>query len=161
MSGLPPPETIEDEKIETEKPAAEATPTARKRGRPRGSTNATGNRARKTTQRKAQDAKDLAKNIQGVHGIIAVTTGLHELQINEAEAETIATALQAVCDEYGFELSGKTGAAVQLFAAAGMVYVPRILVIKARMDAERAKNKEGATDVQFNNEVNNGVSPHS
>lgn len=152
MSGLPKAgETITAEPVTDEAPAVDQTatvdneqaqveqPPARRRGRPRGSSNPAA--PRKTQARKADDLKTLAKNIVGLHALAAMGTGLKELMIDEKEGEMLAGAMQAVADEYGLDFGGKTGAAVQLFGAAGMIYAPRIIRIVSRMKKEREETE--------------------
>lgn len=79
----------------------------------------------------------LANQIVGVHLIVSKVTGLPEMMIAREEGEALAKSVTMVMEEYGFEISGKTGAAIQLFATAAMVYGPRVLAINAR--AKRAK----------------------
>lgn len=117
-------------------PPAEA---PRKRGRPPGSGKKTGTDGpQKSSTRKAADTADLGRQIVGLHALIAVATQMPEMQITDAEGEMLARGVTAVAEEYGLALTGKTGAAIQLFAAAGMVYVPRLVMIKAKLAAQRA-----------------------
>lgn len=74
----------------------------------------------------------LAKQLVGLHLIVAHATGLPELQISEPEGVALADALSAVAREYGLSFSGKTGAALQLFAALAMIYAPRAMAIQKR-----------------------------
>lgn len=83
----------------------------------------------------------MARQLAGLHLIAAGALGIPELQLAESEAESLAQGIAAVCDEYGLSLSGKTGAALQLFAAAAMVYAPRFFAVKARIEKTKAENK--------------------
>lgn len=119
--------------------AAESAPAGeapRKRGRPKGSSTGKSS-AEKSPGRKAQDTAALAHQIKGLHSLAAMATGLQIMQISDQEAAMLASGVNAVCEEYGFALTGKTGAALQLFAAAAMVYAPRIMYLQA----EKAKQK--------------------
>ncbi len=117
----------------------------KKRGRPKGSHNTPkGDAPKKTQARQAQDTVALGKQLVGLHHLAALATGLPELVIGETEGQMLAGGIQAVCDEYGLSLSGKTGAAIQLIGAAGVVYMPRLLAIRARRAAERAQAEKDA-----------------
>lgn len=85
----------------------------------------------------------IAQQIKGLHEFVALATGLPIMQIDDKEAKLLAGGLVAVSNEYGFELSGKAGATLQLVAALGVVYVPRLLMVKAMRDA--ARNRAGQT----------------
>lgn len=95
----------------------------------------------KSRAKKAEiNVSELAAQIHGMHAMISMMTGLAELQIHEKEAEALAKGVVAVTEQYGFEISGKTGASLQLFAAAAMVYAPRVFAIKARMAHAKAQS---------------------
>lgn len=101
---------------------------------------------RKTTK-SAIDGKQVA----GLHAVASHLTGLPELMISEAEGTMLADALQAVATEYGLELSGKAGAAIQLFSAAAVIYLPRLASIA---------NKRKAAMVAKNNQAQNEIAPN-
>lgn len=86
----------------------------------------------------AEAISTLAKQIEGMHAMAAMMTGLPILQISSAEASLLAGGISAVAEEYGLALDGKTGAALQLFGAAAMVYAPRIIHIQKAKAAARA-----------------------
>lgn len=109
---------------------SEKPPGKRGRGRPPGSGKKSGG-AKKSANK--SDAAAFAKQIVGVHLLIAGVTGLPEMAINETEGRLLADALISVSEEYGLLLGGKTGAAIQLFAAAAMVYTPRAFAISRKM----------------------------
>lgn len=126
-----PPETppeIEPKRRRGRPPKDAAAPGAEKKEGPK-----------KTASRKAEDTEALAHQLVGLHQFAALATGLPELVISEKEGQMLAKGINAVADEYGLSLSGKTGAALQFLAAAAMVYVPRGLAIKAR--AEKARRE--------------------
>ncbi len=91
-------------------------------------------------KRKAKpiDAGLLAKQIVGLHKVAATMTGLRELEISEFEATMLAESLAAVSREYDVTLDGKLAATIQLAAAIGVIYVPRVVMIKKRATHERA-----------------------
>lgn len=138
---------------EVETPTIEAPTVRRGRGRPKGSggaapvspsaagaaaTKAKPGRPKKNA-RVSVDASALAKQIQGLHAIAALGTGIPEFNLRDDEAEILGQAVSAVCEEYDLSLSGKTGAALQLLAAAAMVYAPRVMMIKARVALANAE----------------------
>ncbi len=95
------------------------------------------------------DSANLAKQIQGVHIAAATITGLRELVISEGESVMLAESLVAVSREYGLAISGKTGATIQLIAAAAMIYAPRFIVINERIK----KSKAQVVDFSMKNEA--------
>jgi len=113
--GRPPKSPIEETAIEGEK---KTTPKAR-------------------TKKAVTDPAQLGKQIKGLHAMAAIVTGIPELMIDEQEGELLANALNAVAEEYGLSISGKTGAAIQLFGACAMIYAPRLLLLKKRIDQQR------------------------
>lgn len=121
-------------------------PVRRKRGRPKGSSNGTTSAPRKSQSRKDEDVLSFAKQIEGIHVMIAMVTGLPEMVISEAEAVMLSKGLNAVSEEYGLSLDGKTGAAIQLFGAAAIVYGPRAMAIAAK---KRKAKEEDITDVNL------------
>jgi hypothetical protein len=86
-----------------------------------------------------EDIGALAKQIQGLHALGAMVTGIPELQIAEQEAHALAGGVVAVAKEYNLEISGKTGALIQLAAACAAVYIPRVLIIKQRAAQAQAQ----------------------
>lgn len=75
----------------------------------------------------------LAKQLMGIHLLVASATGVPEIAIQENEAAILSQGIIAVAQEYGLALTGKTGAALQLFAAVAMVYVPRFMLVQNRI----------------------------
>ncbi len=136
----------------------------RKRGRPKGSTNKA-NTSEKPEIEKLLDEQNgtvpesekpqakkrgpkggtkasveaMANQLVGVHQLVAMVTGIPEIQIAPQEGVALAGAIQNVCDEYGLSISGKTGAALQLLAAAAMIYGPRALAIHQKVRAAQAR----------------------
>lgn len=93
--------------------------------------------APKTRRRKSSvDASALAKQLRGIHALAAKLlpipgpNGTKLLELDDTEATQLAEAVAAVAKEYDLELSGKTGAAIQLLGVAAMIYGPRIYVIQ-------------------------------
>lgn len=86
----------------------------------------------------------LAKQVQGLHQLVALATGIPELQLREEEAQMLGGAIAAVCEEYDLSLSGKTGAMLQLAAAAAMVYAPRFAIVTQRVKQQQAAARQKA-----------------
>jgi len=93
---------------------------------------------RKPNKKAAPTGEALGKQLVGIHALAAMFLQIPEVQITEQEGVTLGNAVVAVCEEYNLSVSGKTGAAIQLLAAAAMIYAPRAFVIKARIDQNRA-----------------------
>lgn len=157
-----------------ETPTIEAPTVRRGRGRPKGSGGAApvspsaagaavtkGKPGRpKKNARVSVDASALAKQIQGLHAIAALGTGIPEFNLQDSEAEMLGQAVSAVCEEYDLSLSGKTGAALQLLAAAAMVYAPRVMMIKARVALANAEAQVRAHEAAQNAGAASGAPLH-
>lgn len=107
-------------------PAAKAE--GRKRGRPPGSKNGTTSSSKKGTV--GVDEKTLAKQVQGVHVMLAMLTQQPIFQLSDNEAEMMAGALANVSRHYNVTLDGPRAAVFQLIAVGGMIYLPRILAVR-------------------------------
>jgi hypothetical protein len=93
--------------------------------------------ARKPRQKRAS-VENTARQLEGLHKMIAVLPNMHFMAIAPEEAKILAEAMLAVADEYDINLSGKAGATVQLVAAIGMVYVPRgLYAFKQKQEAKK------------------------
>lgn len=140
------PEFISGEEI------PETEPPKKRRGRPRKteSQNETeippdDKPKRKYAKRKKFDEEDksnLARQLVGIHQMIAITGGLPEMIISDTEAIMMANALTSVASEYNLSLSGKTGAMIQLLGTAAFIYVPRMSAIN-----RRKRTAEPKTDI--------------
>lgn len=108
----------------------------KRRGRPPKDPNAEPKKRRsKKTETESLDA--FAKQIQGIHHMASLVTGVPEAAISDVESRMLAESVIAVSEEYGFELSGKSGASLQLLAACAMVYTPRFIQASQRLNRER------------------------
>jgi hypothetical protein len=125
----------------------------RGRGRPRGSTSAPLETAIPggTTQARSAggrfgakaaptpvDIPTLAKQLKGVHQMGAMMLGLPMLVLSDPEAVMLAEGFAAVAREYDLSISGKTGATLQLLAAAAVVYVPRMIAVDVYIKQKKA-----------------------
>lgn len=116
----------------------------KKRGRPRksadtgsdrtGSYSATGKR---TAKEKADILENLAFQLKGIHELAALYTGLPVLQLTEDESKKLAVAARDVMQYYNFMPDPKVMAWVELLGVSAVIYIPRILLIKAEHDAHR------------------------
>lgn len=95
---------------------------------------------RKSAKSGLIDAGALGQQLVGIHALAAMMLQIPELQLTPPEGDGLAKAVIAVCQEYNLSLSGKTGAGIQLFAAAAMIYAPRLLHYKSRIHQAQAEN---------------------
>lgn len=99
----------------------------------------------KTGPKKGMDAATMGTQIVGIHQLAVMFTGIGELLITPEEGRNLADAVVGVCSEYDLNIDGKTGAAIQLFAALAVVYTPRIMQIRYRVAMEKQANEQVAT----------------
>ena len=90
----------------------------------------------------AEELATSAKNLQGLHLMLSMMTGLPEAQLTNSESVALAGALEKVSQEYGLALDGKTGAFLQLAGTAAIIYVPRALAVRARLAKQKEENKD-------------------
>lgn len=102
-----------------------------------------------------EDLDALAKQVMGLHQLASIATGIPELAISEQESKMLGGSLASVAEEYGLELSGKTGAMLQLIAVCGMIYVPKFAVLKTRVAEAKARraNQRGNLHAIVGNET--------
>lgn len=100
-----------------------------------------------------EDLETLAQSLYGIHAVLAQALSMPELMLDAQGSRTLAAGVSRMQEEFGFEVSGKTGAVLAFLGAAAMVYVPRVIAIKARVQAEKARQAqaraEGAIDADF------------
>ncbi len=84
--------------------------------------------------------ESMAKQIQGLHGFIAMSTGISELTLSEDESKLLAEAAVNFANEFDLIINPKVTASLQLFGACAMIYGPRLLMLKKRAN-EAAKSK--------------------
>jgi len=89
-------------------------------------------------KRKQIGFESMAKQIQGLHGFVAISTGIPELLLSEDESKLLAEAAVNFANEFDITINPKIVAGLQLFGACAIVYGPRILALKKRA-AEAAK----------------------
>lgn len=95
----------------------------------------------------AFDVSAMAEQIKGLHLIAAMATNIPELVLDDKSAQMLAQGIGAVTKEYGLDLSGKTGAALQLFGAAAIIYVPRFIAMKKRVIATQQAMDSAAAEI--------------
>lgn len=145
---------VTENKIEEVKPVETVEPAKPRRGRPPASEKADDTGTPKATAPKTRtprkkaapsdqtiEPETLAKQLQGVHVMVAMMTQAPEMQLSEPESLELAKAISGVCAEYNLSLNGKTGAMIQLLGAGAMVYLPRIMAIKQRKAQEQAERE--------------------
>lgn len=89
---------------------------------------------------KKASPENTARQLMGIHKMIATMPNMAFMELQENEALTMANAMIAVAEEYDVSLSGKAGASIQMFAALGMVYVPRALYFRQLKKAKALDN---------------------
>lgn len=94
------------------------------------------------------DVAAMAKQVQGLHQLAALATGIPELELQREEAEMLGVAIARVCEEYGLSLSGKTGALLQLAAAGAMIYAPRLSAVASRVKQQAQAKRAGLRVVE-------------
>jgi len=117
--------------------APESEPPKRRRGRPPG---AKAKPKPKKTIYGGDEIGIMGRQLVGVHQIVAMVTGIPEIQIQEQEGALLAQSIANVANEYGLEIDGKTGASVQLFMTVAMIYGPRFLQFRARAKSAQQSN---------------------
>ncbi|MHB1222235.1 MAG: hypothetical protein ACYC0J_09595 [Gammaproteobacteria bacterium] len=74
----------------------------------------------------------LAKQIEGIHLVGSMVTGIPELALDAESAKALSVAVVGVCQQYDLEISGKTGATIQLIGTAAVIYLPRYFAFRQR-----------------------------
>lgn len=118
----------------------------RKRGRKPGGNRGSGPGPRKASSRSdiKSSVDTLAKTLMVFHQGIAVATSTPEMMIDQDEGEILARATVNVLDQYDFTPDPKIQAIIGMVMAAGTVYAPRVVLIRARL-AQQAKEREAGT----------------
>lgn len=95
------------------------------------------------------DYAAMGKQLVGLHMVVAMATGIPEIQIREEEGMGLAVAIGNVAEQYDLAIDGKTGAMLQLVMTAAMIYGPRALMLKAK--AKQAQQQTGAATFEATN----------
>jgi hypothetical protein len=98
-----------------------------RRGRQPGSKN----KKARGTGKLAVTPEELAKQLQGIHVMLAMLVQAPIFQISDTESLMLSKAILNVGEQYNVDLlDGKTFAIIQLVAVGGMIYIPRIYTIQ-------------------------------
>jgi len=116
---------IKDEKIPAAniEPENETTSETVKKRKPR---------AAKTSTAKSEkvDAAGFARQLVGVHAIIASVTGNPIWQINDNEAAQLAASIEGIAAQYDLEVNPKIAATLNFAFVAATIYGPRIYLMR-------------------------------
>ncbi len=115
---------LKDEKIpaanqEPEKETA-GEPTKKRKPRP----------AKPTTNSVKVDAAGFARQLVGVHAILASVTGNPIWQINDNEAAQLAASIEGIAAQYDLEVNPKVAATINFAFVAATIYGPRIYLMR-------------------------------
>lgn len=135
--------------------SAPTSPAPKRRGRPPKNANLTAEQIeaggasataaapkKKAAAKKAYTAADaglMAKQLVGLHQMVAMISGFPEAMISEGEGKVLADAIVNISEQYELAIDGKTGAMIQLLGAAAMVYVPRAVAANSRLNQQKAQ----------------------
>lgn len=117
----------------------------RGRGRPRKdggnaeSAGSAGQQAGKGQSKKATklDVGLFARQIQGVHAMLALVTKNPVWNIEEKAAESLAAALLDVMSHHSINIDPASMAYMKLAGVCAMIYGPKLLVLKQQSDAKK------------------------
>lgn len=132
---------------------------AKKRGRKAGTSPAAATNP-KTESRKTATNKNanLAASLDSLSGVlvilhagIAAATKTPEIELDEDESKQLAKAVSNVMDQFDFAPDPKVTAIVGLVTTAGVIYAPKIVLIRARNAAEKAERKSSRNPEQLDN----------
>lgn len=104
---------------------------------------------RKYAKRKKFDDESksaLARQIAGIHQMLAIMGGLPEMVLSDNECIMLADSVGTVAMEYNLSLSGKTGAMIQLLGTAAFIYLPRFSAINRRKRTTENNNAVATID---------------
>lgn len=99
----------------------------------------------------SSDIDAMGKQLVGIHLILVQLTGIPELQIVHDEGKALAQSVVNIAEQYDLEIDGKTGAAIQLFATAAMIYGPRAFAYRARVMQQKQGGINGVGQPSQNN----------
>lgn len=88
----------------------------------------------------AVDTEKLAKQLKGLHMLLARLLNDPVMNLGDIEAVMLADSLAAVSREYDLALDGKTGAFIQLAGTAAVVYLPRVIHLQAKSRANKRRS---------------------
>ena len=82
------------------------------------------------------DPGKLGNQLVGIHQLAAMFTNTPELQLTDQAGRALGEAIVNVCNEYDLNISGKTGAMMQLLATSAMIYAPMFMAVRFRYAQE-------------------------
>ncbi len=89
------------------------------------------------------DPGALAQQMLFFHAVAAKMLRIPELELDKGESEMLAKSIATMMAEYGISFSGKTAAMLGLLGTAAIVYGPRFVLIKERVDKQKAMANVG------------------
>lgn len=96
----------------------------------------------------SMDSSALGQQLVGVHQLAAMILGVQELQLSPDDGAALGKAIVAICEEYNLSIDGKTGAGLQLFGVAAMIYIPKYFMFRHRIAHETAQALANANAAQ-------------
>jgi hypothetical protein len=111
----------------------------RKRERNANGGNSGSRNPRKSSAENKASVETLSRILAIVHTALAGVTKAPELELEEKEAESLAGATANVLSQFNIAPDPKIEAIVGLVTVAGMIYGPRVYLIRERLKAEGAK----------------------
>lgn len=115
-----------------------------------------GRRPGSSNKKASLDLSGLEAILLSVHTMGAVALKSPELAIGKDEAEKLASAINQVQQYYPMTVDPKTMAWLNLAGIAGMIYVPRLILMAKRQKVEKPKN-EVKTPVTPTSTATNGL----
>lgn len=97
-----------------------------------------GKRKEKTSP---EELSALANNLYGIHAMLSQAMGMPEMMLDAQSATILATGISRMQDEFDVSVSGKTGAVIAFVGSMALVYVPRVMAIKDRVEKAQAKKR--------------------
>lgn len=91
-------------------------------------------------KKETRSLEGVEKLLVSIHFMLATTTGLEDLSIDQSEAHILADALATLADHYKIKLDGKTGALMGFVYAIGAVYGPRAVTIGIKLRSKGNKS---------------------
>ena len=98
-------------------------------------------------QRNILDPKEIAPQIQGLHALLATITKQPVFVLTNEEAKNMAIALSEVSKHYNINvMSGPRASLVSLAAVCGMIYIPKVVLIRNQRKAQKASAETNPTE---------------
>lgn len=91
-----------------------------------------------STEAPTLDAVAIARQLSGLHAVGAFVAHCPDIALDDAEALEFAHSVELVLHEYSIPMSGKLIALLGLFGTAAAIYIPRIILIRKRIETARS-----------------------